>query len=71
MTCPHCDAALSDRGSFCKACSGQVRCISCRALLEPGALACVECGKRIECELALTPKGQKRVIEQIIPALKT
>ena len=47
MNCPHCSAPLSERGSFCKACGEQVRCMSCRALLEPDAVACVECGVKI------------------------
>ncbi len=47
MNCPHCSTPLSERGSFCKACGGQVRCMSCRALLEPDAIACVECGVKI------------------------
>ena len=47
MNCPHCVAPLSERGSFCKACGRQVRCMSCRALLETDAIACVECGVTI------------------------
>lgn len=46
MTCPSCEAALSERRSYCKACGAQARCLGCRALLEPGAFACVECGVR-------------------------
>src|SRR5258708_17302061 len=47
MDCPLCGVALAERGFFCKACAGQVRCKSCRELLEPTAIACVECGTRI------------------------
>src|SRR5262249_12890199 len=47
MNCPHCGAALSERGSFCKVCAGQARCMNCREVLEPGAAACVECGTKI------------------------
>jgi len=47
MNCPHCGAALSERGSFCKVCAGQARCMSCREVLEPGAAACVECGTKV------------------------
>jgi hypothetical protein len=47
MDCPHCSTPLSERGSFCKACGGQTRCLSCKAVLEPGATACVECGTKI------------------------
>jgi hypothetical protein len=47
MTCPHCAEPLVERGVFCKACAGQARCMKCRELLEPGAIACVECGTRI------------------------
>lgn len=47
MNCPLCGDALSERGIFCKACAGQVRCMDCRAALEPGASACVECGNRV------------------------
>lgn len=47
MNCPHCSEALSERGSFCKACGGQAKCLNCKEVLEPGAMACVECGTRI------------------------
>jgi hypothetical protein len=47
MNCPHCAEPLAERGVFCKACAGQARCMKCRELLEPGAIACVECGTRI------------------------
>ncbi|PYT25592.1 MAG: hypothetical protein DMG57_24815 [Acidobacteria bacterium] len=47
MNCPHCAEPLAERGVFCKACAGQARCVKCRELLEPGAIACVECGTRI------------------------
>ena len=44
MTCPNCTEALSERGSFCKFCGAQARCLECKELLEPAAKACVECG---------------------------
>ena len=47
MNCPHCAEPLAERGVFCKACAGQARCMKCRELLEPAAIACVECGTRI------------------------
>jgi hypothetical protein len=47
MNCSHCSETLSERGSFCKACGGQAKCLNCREVLEPGALACVECGTRV------------------------
>jgi len=47
MNCPHCAEPLSERGVYCKACAGQARCMSCREVLEPGAVACVECGTRL------------------------
>jgi hypothetical protein len=47
MDCPLCGEVLAERGFFCKACAGQVRCKTCRELLEPQAIACVECGTRI------------------------
>jgi predicted amidophosphoribosyltransferase len=47
MNCPHCAEPLAERGVFCKACAGQAKCIKCREVLEPGAVACVECGTRI------------------------
>jgi hypothetical protein len=47
MNCPHCAEPLAERGVFCKACAGQARCTQCREVLEPGAIACVECGTRI------------------------
>jgi hypothetical protein len=47
MNCPLCSVVLADRGYYCQSCAAQVRCKACRELLEPGALACVECGTRI------------------------
>jgi hypothetical protein len=47
MNCPLCGEALVERGYFCKACARQVRCKSCREVLEPAAVACVECGMKI------------------------
>jgi len=47
MNCPLCGETLAERGFFCKACAAQVRCKNCRELLEPAALACVECGTRV------------------------
>ena len=47
MNCPHCSEALGERGNFCKACGGQAKCLQCREILEPGALACVECGTKV------------------------
>jgi hypothetical protein len=44
MNCPRCSAALAERGSFCKACGVQARCRNCKDVLEPDAVACVECG---------------------------
>jgi hypothetical protein len=44
MNCPACSEPLSERGSFCKFCGGQARCLQCKELLEPAAKACVECG---------------------------
>ncbi|MBV9505013.1 MAG: zinc ribbon domain-containing protein [Acidobacteriia bacterium] len=44
MDCPNCSQALSERGSFCKNCGAQARCLQCKELLEPAAKACVECG---------------------------
>lgn len=47
MNCPNCAEALAERGYFCKACASQARCLKCREVLEPAAVACVECGTRI------------------------
>src|SRR5215203_5458434 len=47
MNCPTCAQALSERGSFCKFCGTQARCLNCRAILEPDAIACVECGAKV------------------------
>lgn len=47
MNCPNCGEPLAERGVFCKACATQAKCIKCQAILEPGAIACVECGTRI------------------------
>lgn len=44
MNCPKCSATLVERGSFCKACGAQARCQNCKDVLEPDAVACVECG---------------------------
>lgn len=44
MNCPNCSDPLSERGCFCKSCGAQARCLHCRELLEPAAMACVECG---------------------------
>ena len=44
MDCPNCSQALSERGSFCKYCGAQARCLQCKAILEHAAKACVECG---------------------------
>jgi hypothetical protein len=45
--CPTCAEPLGERGYFCKTCASQARCMKCRAVLETGAAACVECGTRI------------------------
>jgi hypothetical protein len=47
MQCPNCGSLLSERGYFCKACGSQAKCLACRELLEPEAVACVECGVRV------------------------
>jgi len=47
MNCPLCGEALAEHGFFCKACAAQVRCKTCRELLEPAAQACVECGTKV------------------------
>jgi hypothetical protein len=47
MNCPKCSATLVERGSFCKACGAQTRCLNCKDVLEPDAVACVECGTLI------------------------
>ncbi len=47
MQCPSCGTLLSERGCFCKACGNQGKCLACKALLENGAIACVECGGRV------------------------
>lgn len=44
VNCPKCNASLVERGSFCKSCGAQARCLNCKDLLEPDAVACVECG---------------------------
>jgi hypothetical protein len=67
MNCSHCGVELSERGSFCKACAGQVRCVSCRALLEPGAMACVECGKRVEAAESHTAEPHAGVSAALAP----
>lgn len=57
MNCPHCAQPLSERGSFCKACGAQARCMKCREVLEPGAVACVECGTRLGQPVTDPPNG--------------
>jgi hypothetical protein len=47
MNCPNCSEALSERGCFCKSCGAQARCRQCKELLEPAAVACVECGTKV------------------------
>lgn len=44
ITCPYCGIGLPDRAIFCGECAHQVRCRSCRDMLEPKARACVMCG---------------------------
>ena len=44
MNCPKCSVALAERGSYCKVCGAQARCLNCKDLLEHNAVACVECG---------------------------
>jgi hypothetical protein len=51
MDCPTCGNTLSERGAFCKACGAQARCMSCKAVLEPVAAACVECGTKLGAPL--------------------
>ena len=63
MNCPNCAEPLAERGVFCKACAAQAKCIKCREVLEPGALACVECGTRIGAPVEATdgtPTVQRR-----------
>lgn len=45
--CPNCLGSLPDRGAYCPSCAAQARCISCSAVLEANAIACVMCGARI------------------------
>lgn len=47
-TCPECSQLLSERGFFCPNCGAQAKCRACRAILEPGAIVCVECGTRLD-----------------------
>jgi hypothetical protein len=67
MSCPHCSEALAERGSFCKACGGQAKCLSCREVLEPGAMACVECGTRV----GQLGEGVRESVPQAAPALSS
>lgn len=70
MTCPNCGEPLSERGSFCKFCGGQARCIHCKALLEPQAAACVECGTRIgnDSNSSISPLRQPTTANPGLPA---
>lgn len=73
MNCPQCSEPLSERGVFCKACAGQARCMKCRELLEPGAVACVECGARIgePVETAVSVAATAQVTTGIQPNRNT
>jgi hypothetical protein len=57
MDCPNCGEALSERGSFCKFCGGQARCMNCKEVLEPFAAACVECGTKIGASAGAKPQN--------------
>lgn len=56
--CPKCDAALVERGSFCKSCGAQARCLNCKDVLEPEAAACVECGTLVGTKPAADASSQ-------------
>lgn len=44
FNCPFCNTSLPSRAIFCKSCTKQVRCKTCKDLLELGSLACISCG---------------------------
>ena len=46
--CKSCSADLPDRALYCPSCARQVRCTTCRDLIEPAWRACVTCGARID-----------------------
>jgi hypothetical protein len=52
MNCPNCGDTLAERGAYCKACGAQARCMACKAALESGAAACVECGTKLGVAVA-------------------
>lgn len=47
FNCPFCNTSLPSRAIFCKSCTKQVRCKTCKDLLEPSSLVCVSCGTRV------------------------
>jgi hypothetical protein len=55
MNCPNCGSALAERGSFCKACGAQARCLNCKDILETNAAACVECGTKVGVDAKSDP----------------
>jgi hypothetical protein len=57
MNCPSCGEALSERGSFCKFCGVQARCLTCKEVFEPAAAACVECGTKLGTPAASPQNG--------------
>lgn len=71
MNCPLCGDLLSERGNYCKACGGQARCMDCRAVLEPGAAACVECGTRVGQRGNSVPEGTQVGTNAIAPNRNT
>ena len=47
FNCPFCNTSLPLRAIFCKSCTKQVRCKTCKDLLEPDSLVCISCGTRV------------------------
>ena len=47
FNCPFCGTSLPLRAIFCKSCTKQVRCKTCKDLLEPDSLVCISCGTRV------------------------
>ncbi len=47
FNCPFCNTSLPSRAIFCKSCTKQVRCKTCKDLLEPDSLVCISCGTRV------------------------
>ena len=47
LLCPYCESEVKESNNFCGKCFEQVRCISCRSILEEDAPLCLVCGTAV------------------------